>query len=43
MLYPEILKRRKFVHGQTLNHDPFAPLSSDCPQPWVRKASSACI
>ena len=38
-LYPEILKRGKFVWDQTLNHDPYAPLNGDCPQPWVRKAS----
>ena len=41
LLYPEILKRGKFVWDQTLNHDPFAPLNGDCPQPWVKQASCA--
>ena len=41
LLYPEILKRGKFVWDQTLNHDPFAPLNGDCPQPWVKRASCA--
>ena len=40
-LYPEILRRGKFVWDQTLNHDPYAPLNGDCPQPWVRGASCA--
>jgi len=40
-LYPEIISRGKFVWDQTLNHDPFAPLNGDCPQPWVKKASCA--
>ena len=41
VLYPEILSRGKFVWDQTLNHDPFAPLNGDCPQPWVKQASCA--
>lgn len=40
-LYPEILRRGKFVWDQTLNHDPYAPLNGDCPQPWVHKTSCA--
>ena len=40
-LYPLILARGKFIWDQTLNHDPYAPLNGDCPQPWVRKASCA--
>lgn len=42
-LYPEILSRGKFVWDQTLNHDPFAPLNGDCPQPWVSKSTNVCL
>ena len=37
IVYAETLKRGKFIWGQFLNHDPFAPLNGDCPQPWVKK------
>ena len=41
VLYPQIIARGKFIWDQTLNHDPFAPLNGDCPQPWVKKDSCA--
>lgn len=40
-LYAIILQRGKFIWDQFLNHDPYAPLNGDCPQPWVKKASCA--
>ena len=39
--YARVLTSGKFVWDQFLNHDPYAPLNGDCPQPWVRKASCA--
>jgi len=41
IVYAETLKRGKFIWDQFLNHDPFAPLNGDCPQPWVKKATCA--
>ena len=41
LVYAETLKRGKFIWDQFLNHDPYAPLNGDCPQPWVRKATCA--
>jgi len=34
-LYTQIIARQKFVWDMFLNHDPYAPLNGDCPQPWV--------
>ena len=41
ILYEQIIARGKFIWDQTLNHDPYAPLNGDCPQPWVHKATCA--
>jgi hypothetical protein len=41
VLYDQIIARGKFIWDQTLNHDPYAPLNGDCPQPWVHKATCA--
>ena len=41
LVYSETLKRSKFIWDQFLNHDPYAPLNGDCPQPWVRQATCA--
>ncbi len=40
-VYARVLSSGKFIWDQFLNHDPYAPLNGDCPQPWVRKASCA--
>jgi hypothetical protein len=39
--YARVLTSGKFIWDQFLNHDPYAPLNGDCPQPWVRKATCA--
>jgi hypothetical protein len=41
LVYAETLARGKFIWDQLLNHDPYAPLNGDCPQPWVRQATCA--
>jgi hypothetical protein len=39
--YARVLTSGKWVWDQFLNHDPYAPLNGDCPQPWVKKTSCA--
>jgi len=41
ILYARILSSKKFIWDQFLNHDPYAPLNGDCPQPWVHKETCA--
>ena len=41
LFYARVLTSGKFIWDQFLNHDPYAPLNGDCPQPWVKKASCA--
>jgi hypothetical protein len=39
--YARVLTSGKWIWDQFLNHDPYAPLNGDCPQPWVKKATCA--